>query len=163
MNIEKIGATVLRKQAEELPEITDEIKALISDMTDTMHGREGVGLAAPQVGRAIRLVIYQTPEEMDAPEAMINPVIISHSIQEEQMEEGCLSVPEERHNVSRYKRVQVEYTGVDGQKKKKRFRDLPARIVQHEIDHLNGILFIDRVSEETKAEMRNRLGKANIK
>ncbi|MCC5890753.1 MAG: peptide deformylase [Alkalibacterium sp.] len=119
--------------------------------------RPGVGIAAPQVDRSIRLIAVHVPssdEESEEPEfssVLVNPKILSHSVQQTCLSdgEGCLSVDREVPGiVPRHKRVTVEYYDLEGNKQKKRLRDFPAIVVQHEIDHLNGVMFYDRIDED---------------
>lgn len=163
LKILKIGEGRLREKSKEIKGIDDEVRTLIADMMETLKAAEGVGLAAPQVGKNVCLVIYQTPEVMQIPEALINPRIISHRMEEMVGIEGCLSVPEERREVSRFKKIRVEYTDSEGKTRLKRAVDLEARIIQHELDHLDGILFVDRMREEDKRELRDKYGANNIK
>lgn len=130
---------------------------VISSMQDTMLVRNGVGIAAPQVYILKRIIIVASrpnPRYPDAPEmdaiAMINPEIIDKSEQTVFGEEGCLSVPNERGQVARAEKIMVRYYTVDGQKIEAEFSGFPARIVQHEIDHLDGILFVERLYDEKK-------------
>ncbi|MBU1146394.1 peptide deformylase [Patescibacteria group bacterium] len=135
---------ILRQRAKELSleEIkTPAIQKLIVDMKETVIPAGGVGLAAPQVGVSIRLVIIAI---QDKKIALINPEIINFSWRKEIAEEGCLSVPGKWGAVKRSKTVSVKAQNENGEVIKFKARDLFARVIQHEIDHLNGVLFIDR-------------------
>lgn len=119
--------------------------------------RPGVGIAAPQVDKSIRLIAVHVPssdeenEEPDFSSILVNPKILSHSVQETCLSdgEGCLSVDREVSGiVPRHKRVTVQYFDIDGNKHKIRLRDFPAIVVQHEIDHLNGVMFYDRIDKD---------------
>lgn len=119
-----------------------EIQELIKEMIDTMRLEKGVGLAAQQIGRAIQLAVI----EVDAiVYTLINPKITSLSREVEPLEEGCLSVPGKFFSIKRSSSVQVRYIDEKGEKKKLRARGLLAQAIQHEVDHLNGILILDRL------------------
>ena len=137
---------VLKKKAEEVSDIDGILDKLIKDMTDTMYYAPGIGLAAPQVGVSSRLVVIdQSLGKRRAPLAMINPRIISsEGITLE--EEGCLSFPETFGQVKRAQKVEVEFIDINGKESRLVGEDLLARVFQHEIDHLDGILFIERMS-----------------
>jgi len=134
----------LRKKAEEIKEITPEIKELAEDMTETMlkSERDAVGLAAPQVGVSIRMFVAQT---RNGPGVFINPEISKKS-GKEAVEEGCLSLPGLWLKVKRAKEIELEAIDINGKKIKTKAVGLFARILQHEIDHLNGVLIIDKAS-----------------
>ncbi|WP_333822267.1 peptide deformylase [Acinetobacter schindleri] len=123
-------------------------------MMDTMLDRQGVGIAAPQVYISKRIIIVASRPNLRYPEApymeavtMLNPEIISASATQVLGEEGCLSVPEQRGKVARAEEVEVRYFTLEGREIVQSFKGFPARIVQHEIDHLNGILFVEKLSE----------------
>jgi len=126
----------------------DEIKKLgrlIPDMLDTMYSSDGIGLAAPQISKNIRLAVIgkdATPDHKDW--VIINPEIISHSWRRIKEEEGCLSVPSVSKEVWRYKKIKFSMLNLKGEKKIVEAEDFFARVVQHETDHLNGILIIDK-------------------
>lgn len=134
----------MRKKAEEIKEITPEIKELAEDMTETMlkSERDAVGLAAPQVGVSIRMFVAQT---RNGPGVFINPEISKKS-GKEAVEEGCLSLPGLWLKVKRAKEIELEAIDINGKKIKTKAVGLFARILQHEIDHLNGVLIIDKAS-----------------
>lgn len=136
---------LLRKRSKEVREINQEIITLLDDMGETMEDYNGIGLAAPQVGVLQRVIIVKVSEEAELIE-LINPKIIKEKGQERDME-GCLSIPGIYGEVTRSKEVVVE--GIDRTGKKRRIRGsgLLARALQHEIDHLNGVLFIDKVEK----------------
>lgn len=135
----------MREKAEEVKEITPEIKKLVGDMIETMLKAEpeGVGLAAPQVGISRRLFVAQT---QSGPAAFINPEIIKKSRKTEVMEEGCLSLPKKWLKVKRPKEIELKAIDIIGKKVQIKAEGLFARILQHEIDHLNGILITDRMN-----------------
>jgi peptide deformylase len=139
------GSDILRAHAEPVAEFTSEIKELIEDMYPILVEANGVGLAAPQIGISKRLFVYDIGE---GPHALINPVIVSAS-GEDWAIEGCLSIPGLQGEVPRAERVTV--TGIDenGNKVKMKADGLMARCFQHEIDHLDGTMFVDRADPET--------------
>ena len=142
----KIPADVLRQVAPDVPKISKKTILLIDDMVRIMRRANGVGLAAPQVGILQRLIVIN-PEGM-RPTALINPVIVK--AEGEQIgQEGCLSIPGLYGDVKRYDYVEVEALDRRGRELTYELEGMPARIVQHEIDHLDGILFIDKVIAET--------------
>jgi len=124
-----------------------EMKRLVSDMIRTMQVKDGIGLAAPQIGHPIRLVIINTKE---GPLALANPEIIKKSLVKEVAEEGCLSVPNVWGPVKRYKSVVCTYLDINGDAKKLLGSGLMARAIQHELDHLDGLLFIDKLEPVKK-------------
>ena len=138
-----LGSPVLREQSPEVPSVTDEIRRLVDDLFDTMRAAQGVGLAANQVGIARRVAVVDTGDE--DPVVLINPVITDRS-GHDLSEEGCLSIPEVYGEVDRAQHVTVETTTVAGTRVSVTADDLKARAIQHEIDHLDGVLFIDHLS-----------------
>jgi peptide deformylase len=142
LDIRVLGDPVLRKETEIVSEITPEIRTLISEMFDTMYAAEGIGLAAPQVGRTERITVMDVEGQKFA---FINPEIIERegSIRGE---EGCLSIPEIFGDVTRYSRVIVRALDEHGKEVEVEGTELLARCMQHEIDHLDGKLFIDYLS-----------------
>lgn len=132
---------ILRKKSRKIDRIDDRIKELAEDLIDTMIEEEGVGLAAPQVGVLKRIVVVDIGE---GPIILINPEILNEE-GEEIDDEGCLSVPGKSGKVSRPKKVTVKYTDIDGEEKTVEGRGLLARAFCHEIDHLEGILYTDKV------------------
>lgn len=146
--IRKMGDPILRKRSREVENIDDRILDLLEDMAETMYDDQGVGLAAPQIGILKRLV---TIDVGDGLIKLINPKIIE-SCGESIDVEGCLSVPDFNGTVKRAAEVKVEYLDIDGNKQIVEASDLFARCLQHEIDHLDGILFTDKYIEEVKYE-----------
>ncbi len=144
--IELLGAEVLRRPAAPVGEVDDEVRALIDDMFETMYRAEGVGLAAPQVGVSRRVVVVDLGEEGSGPLALADPRVVEKSDEEERAEEGCLSVPGVAALVQRPLRVTIEAAGRRGEPVRLQAEGLLARCLQHEVDHLDGILFLDRVS-----------------
>lgn len=135
---------ILRKKSREVSEINDRMKELISDMFETMDEADGVGLAAPQVGILRRVITVDDRESTRF--ALINPEIVEKDGSEKGYE-GCLSIPGKQGTVERCTHVIVKYLDIDGNKKEIEARDFLARILQHEIDHLNGILYTDLATE----------------
>ena len=145
LNIEMLGAEVLRTPAVEVAEVDDELRRLIDDMFATMWKAEGVGLAAPQVGISRRVLGVDVHAEGVEPFALINPRVVEASKETEKGEEGCLSIPGLTAAVERAAHVAVEGLDRDGNPLRVEGGGLLARCLQHEIDHLDGVLFIDRV------------------
>ncbi len=131
---------VLRSVAANIPQVTKEVKKLIKDMQQTVKKAEGLGIAAPQVGVSKALCLALINGKMTA---LINPEIIWKSEETSVMEEGCLSLPKINIDVVRPVEVLVRYTNDKGESQERRLHDLDARVVQHEVDHLNGILIVD--------------------
>lgn len=150
---------ILRQRAREVENFDDpELQKLIDDMIPTMYEKDGVGLAAPQVNQGLRLIVT-TPDpnnyeyfrtSMHEALVLINPTIIHHSFFKKTGDEGCLSVPNLFGDVKRWKKVTLCYQDRNGVKKKINASGLQARVFQHEIDHINGILFIDKADKVCK-------------
>jgi peptide deformylase len=147
LQVRILGDPVLRESAKDVQEITAEVKRLVDDMFETMYSEEGVGLAAPQVGISQRIIVVD-PQQDQANQrfALINPVVREVSKEVERGEEGCLSIPGLKDIVERPFSCVVEGLDLDGTERRVEAEGLLARILQHEVDHLNGILFIDRLS-----------------
>jgi peptide deformylase len=143
-----------------VPEVTDEIRTLIDDMFETMYVGGGVGLAAPQIGVGLRVItIDASPmDENTEPVALVNPAILD-SWGEETEEEGCLCLPDLRMEVKRSYGVKVEGLDRDGNRVEFEAEGVLARVCQHEIDHLNGLLIIDRTSPVKRTLLRSALEK----
>ncbi|MGQ0813017.1 MAG: peptide deformylase [Gemmatimonadota bacterium] len=146
LEVRLLGDPVLRKQAEPVTAITADIRRLIADMFDTMYAEEGVGLAAPQVGISERIIIVDPHDEETEAFALINPEILEASRETEKNEEGCLSIPGVRDLVERSSQVRVRGLTEHGEVREFAAAGLLSRILQHEVDHLDGILFFDRVT-----------------
>jgi len=140
LEIKKYPDPILRKKCAPVKEITSEIKELGLNMVETMATKEGVGLAGPQVGELRRIIAISFEGE---PQVFINPQILSESKETEIIEEGCLSFPDLYLKIKRAKEVEVKADDMDGKTIRIRAKGLLARTFQHEIDHLEGILFID--------------------
>lgn len=147
---------VLREVAESIAAITPEVEALVDDMFATMHANLGIGLAAPQVGELLRLVVIELPPNDKDPQAGVPYVLINPKLRRlgarESMTEGCLSLPGFRAMVERARTATVTYTGIDGRPARLDARGLLAQALQHEIDHLNGVLFIDHLDSLDELE-----------
>lgn len=117
-------------------------QSFIRDLAETMYAADGVGLAAPQIGQSLRLIAVDLEGEA---QIMINPKITKKSWRQTTAEEGCLSVPKFYGPVKRHKKITVEFFDTQGRPQKKSYRDISARIIQHETDHLDGLLFIDKL------------------
>ena len=158
LEITELGNPVLRIKAKRVRNVLDQaIQSLIDDMIITTKAANGVGLAAPQVGESLRLFImssYPNKRYPDAPEMIatpvINPQIIDYSSEMIKDWEGCLSIPGIRAPVARHKFIDVKYTDRHGQPVEERLYDFVARIFQHEYDHIEGIVFLDRLEDNSE-------------
>ena len=161
MEIMTYGCPVLKERAARVTDITDEVIRLARDMAFTMHAAPGIGLAAPQVNRSIRLITVDLSvgEKEEQLIVLLNPEIVEHE-GETVMEEGCLSVPEVNEKVTRPERVVIEGTTLDGKDITLEARDLLARVFCHEIDHLNGKLFVEHLSTLKQRLIRQKFKKA---
>lgn len=149
------GMSVLRKIARELPEDYEGLDQFIDDLFDTMHASDGVGLAAPQVGKSLRVFVVDTspmadiqeePELKDFRKVFINPYILKEWGELWTFEEGCLSLPNLREEVSRPECIRIEYYDENWVLHEEEYKGIRARVIQHEYDHLEGKLFTDKVS-----------------
>ena len=144
--IQLLGADVLRRKAEAVPAPGPELDRLVADMFETMYDAHGIGLAAPQIGRSERLIVVDVKEEGAEPMALLNPTVVESGGGRDRVEEGCLSIPGVAATVERPVTVVVEATDATGQPVRIEAQGMLARCLQHEIDHLDGVLFIDRIS-----------------
>lgn len=178
------GHPVLRKECDEIDEKDPAVKQIIKDMFETMYGANGVGLAAPQVGMNLRLFIVDAtryaddyknskdPEERkeyenlkDFKKVFINPIIVDETGDEWAFEEGCLSIPEIRADVNRQEKVTIEYFNEKWELVEETYDGFAARVIQHEYDHIEGVLFTDKISPIKKRLMQRKLrniSKGNI-
>ncbi|WDE96131.1 peptide deformylase [Lentisphaera profundi] len=176
LEVKKFGNPVLRKIAEPITEISDEIRELVEEMVDTMYEENGIGLAAPQVGQSIRLFVIDThfdDEEYGSegeklfcpkmPMALINPEIVSSSGENIPFEEGCLSIPLINASVIRPSNIVLRAKTLDGELIEADFGGLTARCMQHEIDHLDGVLFTDRAEKEDLKLVAKKLEQLRMK
>jgi len=153
--------TILRKKSESLEKIDSELKRLMDDMLETMYAAPGIGLAAVQVGILKRLIVIDISKEKETknPLFLINPEIVSKSTNTSIYEEGCLSLPGYFAEIERPAECQIEYIDYDGKKKEMKANGLLATCIQHEVDHLNGILFVDYLSKLKKDMIIKKLVK----
>ncbi len=165
MPVQKVityGHPTLKKKAKKVLKIDSNIVRLSEDMIETMHVEDGIGLAAPQINVSLRVIVFDlsTQKIKLSPVVLINPKITSTSGGESEMEEGCLSIPGIRRVVKRHTVVTVEAIDIDGNEVIIKNADgLLAVVLQHEIDHLDGILFTDRIDEEEKLKIKPALKK----
>ena len=154
----------LKKKSVEVVSITDALIKLADDMMETMYDAPGIGLAAPQIGVLERLIVMDCAkkegEEPD-PIIMVNPIITASSAEKSVYEEGCLSIPEHFAEITRPEFVQVEWIDLDGKQHSEEFNGLKSTCVQHEIDHLNGVLFLDHLSRLKRDMMMRKVIKEN--
>lgn len=156
------GDPVLKKRAADIEKSYPDILGLISNMFDTMYESNGVGLAAPQIGLSIRLFVidgspFEEDEVKDFKQVFINAVIKEEKGDDWKFNEGCLSIPGVREDVIRKKILHIEYLDENWKQHKRTFSGLSARIIQHEYDHIEGILFTDRISPFRKRILKNKL------
>lgn len=143
---ESPGWEVLRAKAAEVSVVDDGIRALIAEMADIMYNAHGVGLAAPQVGRSIRVLVYDAGE---GTRALINPKILKEKGEQYEPEEGCLSIPDLRGVVRRPNVIVVKALNAKGELIQFRATEFEARVICHEVDHLDGVLFVDRADPKS--------------
>jgi peptide deformylase len=184
--IRKYGDPILRKKATPVDDFGAGLQQLFADMAETMQAEQGIGLAANQIGRpeAICVIDQGMIDENDyrshrtsgtdggenrpgaaagseravkPVRAFVNPRIVEESREQNDLEEGCLSIPEVRENVSRKLTIRVHYQDLDGSKHEEVFQNMFARVLQHEIDHLNGIFFVDRLSSMRRKLLSKKL------
>jgi len=156
------GDSVLRKKALDIEKGTD-LSALFRDMFETMHAAKGIGLAAPQIGKSIRLFIVdgspldEEPDMDNFKKAFINPQLLSESGEPWPFEEGCLSIPNIREDVMRPEKLRISYFDEQWKKHEEEFEGMKARIIQHEYDHIEGKLFIDYLTPLKKRMLKGKL------
>ncbi|HOO33045.1 MAG TPA: peptide deformylase [Thermotogota bacterium] len=150
------GDPILRKKTEKITDFGEELQKLIEDMVRLMYAEDGAGLAGPQVGVSKSLFVGDD-NSGDGWKAYINPEILDFSDEKEVAEEGCLSVPDIFENVERAKEVRIRYNDPEGNVHEETLSSYKARIVQHETDHLNGILFIDHLSTLKRRLLKKKL------
>ena len=155
---------LLRQISKPVEKVGDEEKILMDDMLDTMYAAPGIGLAAIQIGVPKRITVMDISrdENMKEPRYFINPVIKNRNIEKARYEEGCLSVPDQFAEIERPNTCEVEYLDYDGNKKLLKADGLLATCIQHEMDHLEGILFIDYLSKLKKSMIIKKLSKVKI-
>jgi peptide deformylase len=167
LSIRTFGDPVLRNEAAPVERFDDGLRRLAEQMIATMHDAPGVGLAAPQVGRPIRLIVFDIGEEDGGARSLVNPVL-RDEWGEQIEDEGCLSLPGLSYPVKRAMKLWAEGFDLDGHAVTIEAEELLARVLQHEVDHLNGVLFIDRLESEHRsqamAEIRDQaLGLAPVR
>jgi len=159
------GTPILREKCKEISADYPNLSQLIDDMFETMYGASGVGLAAPQVNKAVQLFIIDTTpfaedEESDITplkEVFINPRIIKENGKEWLFNEGCLSIPEIREDIARKSEIEIEYFDTNFKQHIKKFDGITARVIQHEYDHVQGVLFTDKLSPLRKRVLKGKL------
>ncbi len=165
------GNPVLKKKAQEIDPLADEVQELIDDMWETMYNANGVGLAAPQIGKSWRIFIIdpspfaaddslsevEKKELESLKQTFINPEILEQVGDEWNFEEGCLSIPDVREDVFRKPEILLAYQDRQGNEKEERFSGVAARVIQHEHDHIEGVLFTDRISALKKRLIKSKL------
>jgi len=144
--IRLLGDPILRETAQPVPAVTDELRTLVADMFETMYAAEGVGLAAPQVGLPVRVIVVDPQDEVTKPFALFNAQVVSLGSTTDKAEEGCLSIPGIRDIVERPLACVVEAVDMEGKPVRLEAEGFLARVLQHEVDHLNGVLFLDHLS-----------------
>lgn len=148
----------LREKALPLTEVDDDLRRLVDDMFETMYEAPGVGLAAIQVGIAKRIAVMDVSEEKSEPRVLINPEILWLD-EEIEVQEGCLSVPGHYDNIQRFARCKVRAMDLDEATYEMEAEGLLAQCIQHEVDHLNGRLYIDQLSELKRSRIRKKIAK----
>ena len=151
LSIIKLGDPTLKKHSVVVPDINGDVRTLISEMFEAMNMGKGVGLAAVQVGELLRIFITRVPG--DTPRVFINPDILETSIEEEPFEEGCLSIPGLYTDVVRSSSVRIQAWNEKGRPFSLTADGYLGRVIQHEFDHLNGILFVDRIDPKKKQRL----------
>lgn len=159
------GDPILKRKCEEIDEDYPDLEKLIEDMFDTMYAASGVGLAAPQIGLSIRLFIVDAtpygeddePALKDFKKVFINPIMIEESGDKWTFNEGCLSIPDVREDVSRHEKIRINYLDENWEEKEEEYDGLAARVIQHEYDHIEGKLFTDTLSPLKKAMIKGKL------
>ena len=161
LDIYEYGAEILRIKATPVEEVTEDFAILAENMIQTMYDAKGIGLAAPQIGKSVRLIVVDVsgPEENENPVIIFNPEV-THEAEPEFYEEGCLSVPGIYANVERPAIISITGLDIDGDPIKfDKIDGLFARCILHEIDHLNGVLFVDYLNDEDKEKYEKELVK----
>ena len=159
LNVRRYGDPILRQKAQPVEAITPEIRKTLSDMLETMYYQVGIGLAAPQVGVSLRIILVDDGPR--GPRALLNPAIVDQrgSVRSE---EGCLSIPGFFGEVERSEWVRVEAMDAEGRPLSFEAKGLQARVIQHELDHLDGVLFIDRLPPVTRDRMKKKIQKDGL-
>lgn len=166
------GNPVLRTKAEPITDFSEELKQLADDMVTTMRGEAGIGLAGPQIGKSRRIFVMEIPPDMDVDETgqrlnpeldgplvVVNPEVEVLGDERDELEEGCLSIPDIRGRVERPYEINLTFQTVSGEKTTLHLKGLAARCAQHEHDHLNGILFLDHLGSVKRMAIKGKLKK----
>jgi peptide deformylase len=164
------GDPVLREESQPVEKITPQLRELVQSMMETMHAERGIGLAAQQVGRTESVCVIDLPEEHDLdddgerlnpgvemPMVLFNPEIVEVSKKTTGLEEGCLSFPDINGRIDRPWSIKLRYVNLEGEPIEMEAHGMLARVMQHEIDHLNGVLFIDRMSHVKRLALKGKL------
>jgi peptide deformylase len=159
------GHSVLKTKGKDIEKGEIDVKTLVDDMFETMYNANGVGLAAPQIGKGLRLFVIDTDpiDDEDEPKvkkAFVNPQILAEEGEEWLFEEGCLSIPNIREDVERKPKIRIKYFDENWKEYDEEFEGFVARVIQHEYDHIEGVLFTDHVSAFKKRILKGKL--ANI-
>jgi len=159
--IQTYGKDVLRRKTNEIAVIDDTIREIVSNMFETMYAAEGIGLAAPQVDKSIRLfVVDLSPmDESEGKRVFINPEIYAFNDEQDEYEEGCLSIPTIREIVTRPTKIKIRYQNLVGESIDEEVDEFLARVIQHEYDHLEQTLFVDHLSSLKKSLLKKTLNK----
>jgi peptide deformylase len=152
LKIVKVPDPILETKTALVKEVTPEILNLVRDMIDTCRKAQGIGLAAPQIGKSLRVCIINLEHLGLPPFALVNPKIVKKSWKKIEMEEGCLSIPGLFGLVKRPVKVTVEAMNIEGNKTKFEADGILSRVIQHELDHLDGVLFTSKMSKQTSGE-----------
>jgi peptide deformylase len=172
--IRAFGDPVLRTKCQEINSFDEDFKKLVADMYETMDASDGVGLAAPQIGKNVRLFLIDSTvfdkedENIGVRKAFVNPQIINEEGEEWPFEEGCLSIPDVREDVLRKPKLLLKYQDENGKEFQETFDGMTARVIQHEYDHIEGVLFIDHISAFKRQLLKSKLtniskGKVNVR
>lgn len=172
--IRAFGDPILRAKCQEILAFDDDFKKLIGDMYETMDASDGVGLAAPQIGKNVRLFLIDSTvfdsekENSGVRKAFVNAQIVEETGEEWAFEEGCLSIPDVREDVLRKPKLILKYQDETGRHIQETFEGMSARVIQHEYDHIEGVLFIDHISAFKRQLIKGKLtniskGKVNVR
>jgi len=162
--IRAYGDPILRVKCEEITDFGEDFQKLVADMYETMDASDGVGLAAPQIGKPLRLFMIDSTlfdkESKDGVRmAFVNPTIVDETGEEWAFEEGCLSIPDVREDVTRHAELKIKYQTITGEEKEDTFDGMSARVIQHEYDHIEGVLFTDHISPFKRQLLKSKLNK----
>ena len=153
------GDSVLKEKAKKVDSVNNQVQELASNLIETMMSEKGLGLAAPQVGVSLRAIAIDIMDDEKDAYVLLNPEITYRSKELVTMEEGCLSFPEIYGKIDRHEMIKVNGTKLDGSEVQLELSGLESRVIQHELDHLDGVLFIDRMSASHKIVLKGKLKK----